>query len=61
MYIAHLLLHHLEAPRAQLPGDHLLAAVALAGSLSGLGHWLVVSHLDEVAHVELLQAHLWMI
>ena len=61
IFVAHLLLHHLEAPWAQLPGDHLLPAVALAGAFGGLGHGLVVGHLDEVTYVELLQAYLWTI
>ena len=54
----YLLLHHLESAGAELPGNHLLAAVALARPMGRFGHRLVVSHLHKVAHVQLLKAHL---
>ena len=49
------LLHHLETSGAELPGDHLLAAVALPRALGRLHDWLVAGQLDKVADVELLE------
>lgn len=43
--VAHLLLRHLEAPRAQLPRDHLLPTVAAPCSCGGAHHRLVAHHL----------------
>ena len=45
--VANLLLRHLESSRSELPGDHLLAAVAAPGALGRLHHRLVVGQLEK--------------
>ena len=53
--IADLLLCHLESSWSQRPSDHFLPAVAPPFARSRFGHRPVVSQLNEVPHVKLLQ------
>ncbi|KAL3220521.1 hypothetical protein MRX96_029798 [Rhipicephalus microplus] len=50
------LLHHLEAPGAQLSGNHLLATIATAGAFGWFRYRLVADNLHKVALIQLFQS-----